>query len=120
ADMDALPVTEETDLPFASTERAVVDGQEVGVMHACGHDVHTAIALGVASVLAPLRETLPGTVLFVFQPCEEGAPPGEEGGAWLMLNEGVFDAFRPSAIFGLHTDSEMAVGTAGYTAGATN
>ena len=120
ADMDALPVTEEVDVPFRSVERAVVDGQEVGVMHACGHDVHMAIALGVASVLAPLREALAGTVLFVFQPCEEGAPAGETGGAWLMLNEGVFDQLRPSAMFGLHTDSEMPVGTVGYTPGPTN
>jgi amidohydrolase len=120
ADMDALPITEETDLPFRSTARAVVDGQEVGVMHACGHDMHTAIALGVASALAPLRDRLAGTILFVFQPCEEGAPPGEQGGAWLMLNEGVFDSWRPSAILGLHTDSEMAVGTVGYTPGPTN
>ncbi len=120
ADMDALPITEATDLPFRSSVRAVVDGQEVGVMHACGHDVHTAVALGVASVLAPLRDRLAGTILFVFQPCEEGAPPGEQGGAWLMLNEGVFETWRPSAILGLHTDSEMPVGTVGYTPGATN
>ena len=89
-------------------------------MHACGHDVHMAVALGVASMLAPRRDRLTGTVLFVFQPCEEGAPPGEEGGAWLMLNEGVFEEIRPSAIFGLHTDSEMPVGTVGYTPGPTN
>jgi amidohydrolase len=120
ADMDALPVTEETDLPYRSTERAIVDGQEVGVMHACGHDVHMAVALGLARVLAPRRDRLAGTVLFVFQPCEEGAPAGETGGAWLMLNEGVFDEIRPSAIFGLHTDSEMPVGTVGYTPGPTN
>lgn len=120
ADMDALPITEETPYPFRSTVRALVDGQDVGVMHACGHDVHMAIALGVASVLASRQDTVPGTVLFVFQPAEEGAPPGEEGGAALMLKDGVFDRIRPSAIFGLHTDGEMEVGTVGYTSGATN
>ena len=120
ADMDALPITEETLYPFRSTVRAVVDGQDVGVMHACGHDMHTAIALGVASVLAGRRASIPGTVLFVFQPAEEGPPPGEEGGAALMLKEGVFAPLRPSAIFGLHTDGEMEVGAVGYTSGATN
>ena len=120
ADMDALPITEETPYPFRSTVRAVVDGQDVGVMHACGHDMHTAIALGVASVLAGRRASIPGTVLFVFQPAEEGPPPGEEGGAALMLKEGVFAPLRPSAIFGLHTDGEMEVGAVGYTSGATN
>jgi amidohydrolase len=120
ADMDALPVTEDTPYPFRSTVRAVVDGQDVGVMHACGHDMHTAIALGVASVLAGIRDRVSGTVLFIFQPCEEGAPDGEQGGARLMLDEGVFDPLRPSAIFGLHTDGEMPVGTMGYTSGATN
>lgn len=120
ADMDALPVTEETPYPFRSTERAVVDGQDVGVMHACGHDMHTAIAMGAASVLTAIRETLAGTVLFVFQPAEEGPPAGEEGGAKLMLQEGVFERLRPSAMFGLHTDGEMEVGTIGYTSGATN
>ncbi len=120
ADMDALPITEETPYPFRSTVRAVVDGQDVGVMHACGHDMHTAIALGVASVLAGRRASIPGTVLFVFQPAEEGPPPGEEGGAALMLKDGVFAPLRPSAIFGLHTDGEMEVGAVGYTSGATN
>lgn len=120
ADMDALPVTEDTPYSFRSTVRAVIDGQEVGVMHACGHDVHTAVALGVASVLSAVRETFAGTVMFVFQPAEEGPPSGEEGGAALMLKEGVFKPLRPSAIFGLHTDGEMPVGTIGYTSGATN
>jgi len=81
ADMDALPVTEETDLPFASKVRATFNGTEVGVMHACGHDLHTAIMMGVAEVLAGMRKDLPGTVTFIFQPAEEGAPEGEEGGA---------------------------------------
>lgn len=120
ADMDALPVTEDTPYPFRSTVRATVEGQDVGVMHACGHDMHTAIAMGVASVLTAHREAIAGTVLFVFQPAEEGPPAGEEGGARLMLQEGVFDRLRPAAIFGLHTDGEMEVGTIGYTSGATN
>jgi amidohydrolase len=118
ADMDALPVTEATDLPFRSTVRTTYNGQDVGVMHACGHDIHTAVLLGVAAALAPLRERLPGTVLFVFQPAEEGAPAGEEGGAQLMLAEGAFRDPRPSAVFGLHTNPEFPVGTFGYTPGA--
>ena len=117
ADMDALPVTEATDFPFKSTVRATYAGQEVGVSHACGHDVHTAVQMGVASVLASMRRELRGTVLFVFQPAEEGPPPGEEGGAELMLEEGVFSDPKPSAIFGLHTMADMAVGTVGYTPG---
>lgn len=120
ADMDALPVTEETPYPFRSTARALVDGQDVGVMHACGHDMHTAIAMGVASVLSGKREALAGTVVFVFQPAEEGPPAGEEGGAALMLKEGLFERWHPAAMFGLHTDGEMEVGTIGYTSGATN
>lgn len=117
ADMDALPVTEQTDLPFASKVRATYLGQEVGVMHACGHDVHTAVQLGVASVLAAMKTDLAGTVKFIFQPAEEGAPPGEQGGASLMVKEGVLDNPRPQAIFGLHTFSEMAVGDVGYSEG---
>ena len=100
--MDALPVTEEVDLPFASKARTTYNGQEVGVMHACGHDAHTAILMGVAEVLAGMREQLPGTVKFVFQPAEEGPPPGEEGGAELMVEEGALDDPKPDAIFGLH------------------
>ena len=117
ADMDALPVTEETGLPFASKVRASYAGQEVGVMHACGHDAHTAILLGVAELLAGAREQLAGTVLFVFQPAEEGPPPGEEGGAPLMLKEGVFADPKPEAIFALHTDSELAAGEVAVVAG---
>ena len=79
ADMDALPVTEETDVPFRSTRRTTYRGQEVGVMHACGHDVHTAVQLGVAAILKARQHDLPGTVMFLFQPAEEGPPPGEEG-----------------------------------------
>jgi len=118
ADMDALPVTEATDLPFRSTVRSAYNGQDVGVMHACGHDIHTSVLLGAASVLAGMRERVPGTVLFVFQPAEEGAPAGEEGGAQLMLAEGAFRDPRPSAVFGLHTNPELPVGTLGYTPGA--
>jgi amidohydrolase len=102
ADMDALPVTEMVDVPFASKVRAEYNGREVGVMHACGHDNHVAILMGVAEVLASVRERLPGNVLFVFQPAEEGAPEGEDGGAGLMLREGVFADPKPEAIFGLH------------------
>jgi len=88
----------------------------VGVSHACGHDIHTAVQLGVASVLASLRDELPGTVKFIFQPAEEGPPPGEEGGAELMLAEGVLENPRPQAVFGLHAFSEMEVGTVAYGA----
>ena len=117
ADMDALPVTEDTDLPFASTARATWLGQEVGVMHACGHDVHVAVQLGVASVLKALQAELPGTVVFLFQPAEEGPPPGEEGGAALMLDEGVFAEFAPEAVFGLHARAGLDVGGIEYTPG---
>jgi amidohydrolase len=117
ADMDALPVTEQNDLPYASKVRTTYLGQEVGVMHACGHDIHTAVQLGVASVLTAMRADLPGTVKFIFQPAEEGAPPGEAGGASLMLKEGVLQNPRPLAIFGLHALSEMAVGDVGYSEG---
>lgn len=117
ADMDALPVTEDTPYPFRSTVRATYNGQEVGVAHACGHDVHTAVQMGVASVLASLRDQLPGTVVFLFQPAEEGAPVGEEGGAALMVKEGVLDRYHPQAVFGLHTFSQMEVGRVGYTPG---
>jgi amidohydrolase len=102
ADMDALPVAEEVDLPFASKVRSTYNGQDVGVMHACGHDAHTAMLMGVAEVLAGMRSELPGTVKFIFQPAEEGAPAGERGGAQLMIDEGALDDPKPSAIFGLH------------------
>ena len=117
ADMDALPVTEETVLPFRSTVRTTYLGKEVGVMHACGHDVHTAVQLGVASVLADMKADLPGTVKFIFQPAEEGPPPGEEGGADLMVREKVLEAPAPEAIFGLHALPSLEVGTVGYTIG---
>ncbi len=102
ADMDALPVTEEVDVPFASKVRTTYNGQDVGVMHACGHDTHTAMLMGVAEILAGMRKDLPGTVKFIFQPAEEGAPTGERGGAELMIEEGALDDPKPSAIFGLH------------------
>ena len=92
ADMDALPVTEEVDLPFASKVRTQWAGKETGVMHACGHDTHVAILMGVAEVLTRMRSEVPGTVKFIFQPAEEGPPPGERGGAALMVEEGVMDA----------------------------
>jgi amidohydrolase len=117
ADMDALPVSEAVDLPFASKLRATYLGREVGVMHACGHDAHTAILLGVAELLAAARERLPGSVLFLFQPAEEGAPPGEKGGAKLMLAEGAFDDPRPDAVFGLHVVPQHRVGEIAFTPG---
>lgn len=114
ADMDALPVTEQVDLPFASKVRTTYNGQEVGVMHACGHDSHVAILLGVAEVLAGMRDELPGTVKFIFQPAEEGAPQGEEGGAELMVKEGALDNPKVDAIYGLHVTSRFAVGEIAY------
>ena len=102
ADMDALPVTEQTGLDFASTVRTIYNGQEVGVMHACGHDTHVAMLMGVAEILAGMRDRIPGTVSFIFQPAEEGPPEGEDGGAALMVAEGALDNPRPDAIFGIH------------------
>ena len=102
ADMDALPVTEQGDLPFKSTVRSTYDGQEVGVMHACGHDAHVAMLMGVAEVLAGVRGQLAGTVKFIFQPAEEGPPPGETGGAAVMVADGALDNPPVDAIFGLH------------------
>ena len=102
ADMDALPVTEEGDLPFRSRARGRYNGQDVGIMHACGHDTHVAILMAAASVLAARREEIAGTIIFVFQPSEEGAPPGGLGGARRMLQENVFGELRPEAIYGLH------------------
>ena len=102
ADMDALPVTELTDLPFKSVEKATYNGQEVGVMHACGHDAHVAMLMGAAEVLAGLKSQIAGSIKFIFQPAEEGAPPGETGGAGDMIAAGVLDAPKVDAIFGLH------------------
>jgi len=117
ADMDALPVTEQVDVPFKSTVTTEYRGEKVGVMHACGHDAHTAILMGAAQVLASLRKDLPGTILFVFQPAEEGAPEGERGGAPLMLEEGAFDIVKPEAAFGLHVWSTLNSGQIGYRSG---
>ena len=111
ADMDALPVTEQTSLPFASKATGEYLGKQVGVMHACGHDAHTAILLGVATILAGMKQQLPGEVMLIFQPAEEGAPLGEEGGAPLMVKEGVFKDFKPDAVFGMHVRSASPVGS---------
>jgi amidohydrolase len=101
-DMDALPVTEQTGLPFASTAMGEYKGQEVGVMHACGHDAHMSMVLGAAWVLNAVKEDLAGSVMLIFQPAEEGPPPGEKGGASLMLEEGIWDETKPGAVFGIH------------------
>jgi amidohydrolase len=118
ADMDGLPVTERADVPFRSTVTTEYRGEQVGVMHACGHDGHTAILMGAAEVLAGMRKELPGTVLFVFQPAEEGAPEGEEGGAPLMLQEDLFGTLEPEAIFGLHLWASLNAGQVGYRQGS--
>ena len=117
ADMDGLPVPERNDLPFRSTARGEYNGEDVPVMHACGHDTHVAILMGVAEVLAELREDLPGTVKFVFQPAEEGAPRGEEGGAELMVAEGILEDPPVDAAFALHISATHEAGHIGYAAG---
>jgi amidohydrolase len=117
ADMDALPVVEESNLPFKSTVKTEYIGQQVGVMHACGHDAHMAILMGVAEVLASVRNELPGSVKFIFQPAEEGPPPGEEGGAPLVIKDGALENPRPAAIFGLHVISGIPAGMITYRAG---
>ncbi len=119
ADMDALPVTERANIPFKSTVRSTYSGQEVGVMHACGHDTHVAILMGVAEVMAGARAQLPGIVKFVFQPAEEGPPPGEQGGAELMVKEGVLTSPAVDAAFALHIDALLESGTISYTPGGT-
>ncbi|MGQ0429259.1 MAG: amidohydrolase [Gammaproteobacteria bacterium] len=111
ADMDALPVTERSDVPFRSTATGEFRGRTVGVMHACGHDAHTAILMGAAEILAHRRERLPGTIMFVFQPAEEGVPEGERGGAPLMLEEGLLAIANPEAAFALHLGSFLPTGT---------
>jgi amidohydrolase len=118
ADMDALPVTERVDIPWASKETTEFNGQTVGVMHACGHDAHVAILMGTAEVLVGMRDKVPGTVVFIFQPAEEGAPAGEEGGAELMVKEGVMDDPKVDAIFGLHINARTESGTIGVRSGA--
>ncbi|WP_199118082.1 amidohydrolase [Pedobacter sp. ASV28] len=119
ADMDALPVTERVDVPFASKVKTTYNGQQVGVMHACGHDSHVAILMGVAEVLAGMQKNLAGTVKFIFQPAEEGAPVGEEGGAELMVKEGVLENPKVDVIFGLHINSQTPVGQLTYRPGGT-
>lgn len=117
ADMDALPVVEQTNLPFASTQTATYRDKKVGVMHACGHDAHMSILLGVAKAMSQMQKQLKGNVLFVFQPAEEGLPPGEVGGAELMLIEGIFERYKPEAVFGLHAWSAFGAGKIGYRSG---
>ena len=117
ADMDALPVTERSGLPFESKATAQFRGETVGVMHACGHDAHTGILMGVAQALASMKAELPGEILFVFQPAEEGPPDGEAGGAEEMLRQGIFQRFKPEAVFGLHVFSTLNAGQLGYRSG---
>ena len=117
ADMDALPVTEQVDLPFASKATGEYLGKTVGVMHACGHDAHTAMLLGLAEIFASMKKDLPGQVMLIFQPAEEGVPRGETGGAPQMVKDGVFGDFHPDAVFGMHVVSTMTVGTVGVRAG---
>lgn len=118
ADMDALPITEKTNVPFASKERSTYNGQEVGVMHACGHDSHVAILMSVAKILSDMKNDLKGTVKFIFQPAEEGPPEGEEGGAELMVKEGVMDNPKVDVVFGLHIESAIEVGQIKYKPGS--
>lgn len=119
ADMDALPVTERNNLPFASKVKTTYNAQEVGVMHACGHDAHVAVLMGVAEILASMKKELPGTIKFIFQPAEEGVPAGEVGGAEQMVKEGVLKNPDAEVIFGLHTDPKVEAGKITYRSGAT-
>jgi amidohydrolase len=118
ADMDALPVTERIKVPFASIEKAEYNGQQVGVMHACGHDSHVAMLMGTAEVLSSMKAQLKGTVVFIFQPAEEGPPAGEEGGAPVMVREGVMDDPKIDAIFGIHINAQTEIGKIAYKSGA--
>jgi amidohydrolase len=118
ADIDALPVTERTPVPFASKITADFAGQKVGVSHACGHDAHISILMATAKVLTAMKKDLPGTVVFLFQPAEEGAPSNEEGGAPLMIKEGALDHPKVDAVFGLHIESQIPVGVIAYKSGA--
>ena len=119
ADMDALPVVERTNVPFKSTVTSEYNGQTVGVMHACGHDSHVAMLLGTATVLSGMKDKIKGTVVFIFQPAEEGPPNGEEGGAPLMVKEGVMDSPKIEAIFGIHINAQTEIGQIRYKSGAT-
>ncbi|HWR32284.1 MAG TPA: amidohydrolase [Chitinophagaceae bacterium] len=118
ADMDALPIVERNDLYFASKQKSMYNGQEVGVMHACGHDTHVAMLMSAAEILAGMKNDLKGTVKFIFQPAEEGPPEGEEGGAELMIKEGIMDNPKVDAIFGMHIESNIEVGHIEYKPGA--
>lgn len=118
ADMDALPIVEKENVPFASKQRSNYNGQDVGVMHACGHDAHVAMLMSVAEILSGMKNDIKGTVKFIFQPAEEGPPEGEEGGAPLMVKEGVMDNPQVDVIFGLHIESAVPAGTIEYKPGA--
>lgn len=118
ADIDGLPVTERVNIPFKSTEKAEYNGQTVGVMHACGHDSHVAMLLGTAEVLTKMKDKLKGIVVFIFQPAEEGPPAGEEGGAELMVKEGVMDNPKIDAIYGIHINSATEIGKIKYKSGS--
>lgn len=118
ADIDGLPITERADIPFASKQKATYNGQEVGVMHACGHDTHTAMLMSVAEILSGMKNEIKGTIKFIFQPAEEGPPEGEEGGAELMVKEGVMENPKVDVIFGLHIESDIEVGRIEYKPGA--
>jgi amidohydrolase len=118
ADIDGLPVTERVNIPYASKQRTTYNGQEVGVMHACGHDTHTAMLMSVAEILSGMKSELKGTIKFIFQPAEEGPPEGEEGGAALMVKEGVMENPTVDVIFGLHIESDIEVGKIEYKPGA--
>jgi len=119
ADIDALPVPERADLPFKSVVKGEFRGEEVPVMHACGHDTHIAILMGVAEIMSKHKDKINGTIKFIFQPAEEGAPPGEEGGAKLMVKEGVLENPKVDAIFGLHISSGQPINTIAYKSGGT-
>lgn len=117
ADMDGLPVTETADVPFMSEVKAMYEGKEVGVMHACGHDTHVAMLMGAAEVLSARKKDIAGTVVFMFQPAEEGAPEGEEGGAEMMVKEGVLSDYGVEVAFGIHINAQTPVGQVNYKPG---
>jgi len=119
ADMDGLPVVEETGLPFASTKKTTYLGKDVGVMHACGHDTHVAMLMGAAEVLSKRKADIPGTIVFLFQPAEEGAPKGEGGGAKMMVEQGVLSDYGVEAAFGIHINSQTPIGHVNYKPGGT-
>ncbi len=118
ADMDALPLVERVNIPYASKQKTIYNGEEVGVMHARGHDTHVAILMSVAEILSSIKSEIKGTIKFIFQPAEEGAPDGEEGGASLMIKEGVMENPKVDAIFGLHIQSRIEMGKIEYKSGA--